>query len=180
MRKMRKQMTDSSNRLIARTVLDDCRAAYHELKKTSDRVEYRRRWFAFIALLGAVGEVANDVDKNRLRQFREAFDRNWRGEEPIVSEFIEAIRNQTVHAYRSGLFERRDDLGNFETSALSDFGTAMSYRLAATRINSDDAPIPYLFKSGHYKGCNVYDICEQALDYLETYLSNVERDIDGN
>ena len=173
-------MTDSSNRLIARTVLNDCQAAYHELKRTSDRIEYRRRWFAFIALLGAIGEVANHVDKNRLKQFREVFDKNWRGEEPIVRDFIETIRNRTVHAYKSGLFEQRDDFGDFETSALSDFGTAMSPRSTAIRISSDEAPIPYVFKSGHYKGCDVYDICEQALEYLEVYLSRVERDIDGS
>jgi hypothetical protein len=174
-------MSKSDDRqLTARTVLEDCRAAYEELKQTDDRVVYRRRWFAFIALLGAVDEIANVVDKNRLTEYKNAFDNNWRRDEPIYEHFIDKIRNQTVHRYKSGLFRRCDDSTAFETSAMSDLGTGMSSKFMAIRIKDNGPPITYVFRSGHYQGRDVYEICDKALEFLEDYLTKVEGDIESN
>jgi hypothetical protein len=170
-------VTSKQPLLVARTVFRDCQAAYRELCDCTDRETFRRRWFAFIGLLDAVVDISVKYDKNQLSSYREIFDSCLDRSKPIYEHFIHGIRNRTIHQYRSGLWPSngKEHSNPITHRTPSGDSTAMAASTVSSELSDESAPIPFNIKSGHFAGQNLYDLCDEALAFLDTYITDIER-----
>src|SRR5687768_8643647 len=85
----------------ARDVLEDAREAVAELIDGLQGRLWRRRWFAAVALLRAVGHVLDKVDGKRSTKYRAAIDAEWPKlqKEPLF-DFLDAERDNIIKQYR--------------------------------------------------------------------------------
>lgn len=167
------------DRLRARVVLNDCRKAYAELKSVSDPNEFRRRWFGFIALLRGVGHVLEQVDGKKSVQHKNAIEKHWNGNEEIFVSFIKGTRDQTIKEYRSGLFSFEDGSSSpmaVHTSAMAfDPGAAVAAQEIMVRLGAP--PLPYAIRGGPYNRRDVWSVIDEAIEFWDSYLRQVEREV---
>jgi hypothetical protein len=155
-------------RLVARTVLDDCREALAELNEDPLDGRWRRRLVTVLALLRAVGHVLHEVDGKRDPRLQAIIRQHWNHPPPsIFSDFIKRERDSILKEYRTnaglGVTVRPGTVH-------LDLKTGEQTMRTPSRPNLYD----YTMKAGTYKGRDQRHVAQEAIDWWESHLSRIE------
>ncbi len=171
---------DSKPQLTARLVLEDCRAALADLRQVgNERALFRRRWVAAITLLRAVGHVLYNVDRGRDEIHRRVIDELWAtGQPPIFTEFISYARDLTIKEYRSRVY----DVVRPDSSLMSDdprmhIEVPDSSAMAEGCFSFEDTLPVLVFRDPPFYGKPIDALVEEAIEWWERYLDDVEKQI---
>ncbi len=162
----------------SRKVLEDCKGALEDFKDGVQGGEWRRRWIISVVLLRTVGYVLEKVDASTDPVLKKINDAEWaklKGSYPeprIFWEFIEKERNIIIHEY--------------QISA----GQGVTIRPGTLHLNlktgeqSHGESLPtlyhYTINSGYYKGKQQKDVLNEAIEWWDKYLANIETQYAAN
>ncbi|WP_020161261.1 hypothetical protein [Methylobacter marinus] len=157
----------------AREVLEDCKVAAAEIKDGVTGREWRIKWVAAVALLRAVGHTLRKVDASSDQTMEQLVSEAWdklvstKPEPKIFWQFIEDERNNILKEYRLGA------------------GQGVTIRPGTLHVNlkngeqwsepGEPTLFHYKMTSGPYKGRDQRDVLNEAIDWWDAYLSNLER-----
>ena len=146
----------------ARSVLADCKHALNLLQDEPQPDTFRVLWVAGVALARAVGHVLQKVDGEQndhvKRAVASAFAA-WKADKTgnaIFWEFIEEERNQVLKQYEVGFFAGPVDV------------------LAGGEVHNLDENLFCPITDGTFAGEDCRDILEQAIEWWERQLSEIE------
>lgn len=156
----------------ARLVLDDCRGALSELIDGLQGTVWRRRWITCVILLRAVGHVLKNVDANACGALKSeisaAFEQIKQTKPcPIIFwEFIEKERNHIVKQYKFNAGQ-----------GIRITGGEAGYNESGKLVYSSQGSIEFLYKinSGPFEGRNQVDVIQEAIDWWENYLDEIDK-----
>lgn len=153
--------------LRARTVLHDSRFALENLRKFETPQEYRVWWVCGITLCRAVGHVLQKVDSKEYPKIAELIKKSyssWKDktndEHRIFRDFIEQERCNVIKEYEFGY-----DDGPLDLWQCNDMYSIVDFYCCA-------------MKSGPYYGVDSIKLLEQALNWWDVQLTNIETYID--
>ena len=146
----------------ARNVLADCRHALHLLQDEVRPDTFRVLWVAAVSLARAVGHVLQKVDAEQNDAVKRAATSAygaWKTDKPgnaIFWDFIEEERNRVLKQYEAGFFSGSVDV------------------LAGGEIHSLDENLFCPITDGRFAGEDCRDILEQAIEWWERQVSEIE------
>ena len=167
--------------VAARKVLADCEIALDMLEREKDFEHWRVHWMGALALLRAVGHVLVKVDgeDNKLRVLIDALYDCWKMERTnnaIFWNFIEEERNNILKEYKFNLYPNE----NIDIVVQT---TAQHFK------TSELSPSPQVFQigeniyrpiaDGFNEGEDARDIYREALDWWNTQLTELEKQLTG-
>ena len=159
--------------LKAREVLADAAVAIEDFEASPATRYWRTRWVAVIAILRAVGHVADKVDGESDQYLRAAIDaefaklRSTRPEPNIYWQFIVAERNIVL----------KEMLLGAHLNIMIRPGTA--WWSAKTRetggLEGEPTTYEHFMRGGIYDGRDPRELCREASEFWQGYLNRVER-----
>ncbi len=155
----------------AREVLSDCELALEDFQASGPTPYWRTRWTALVTLLRSVGHVLHKIDAARSAKLKQAVDEAWaelkrtKPEPRIFWEFIEEERNNVLKSYEVGA--RLNTTMRPGTENLSLSGQDQADPSGPTTYES-------FMRSGVYGGRGALEVCREAIDFWQWFLSNVE------
>jgi hypothetical protein len=162
----------------AREVLNDCKGA---LEEYSDQVlgsAWRRRWVLCVVLLRAVGHVLKKIDGKQSSELESAIDDWWKklneskGSNPLFWEFIDKERNLVLKEYEiRGRQETTVFLTGLQLTINGQTGATYAPAPAPAPINH------YKIADGYYNGCNQKELIQNAIDWWESQLNEIDRKV---
>lgn len=151
----------------ARSVLADCKHAFNLLQEESHPETFRVLWVAGVALARAVGHVLQKVDGEHDEATKQAVASaysSWKIDKPgnaIFWDFIEEERNQVLKQYELGFFAGPVDI------------------VAGGEIHTLDDHLFCPITDGTFAGEDCRDILEQAIEWWERQLAEIESAVRG-
>jgi hypothetical protein len=161
----------------ARVVLEDCRGALADLVDGIEGSLWRRRWFAALALLRAVGHVLEKVDASNEPAMGVAIRAWWKelkqskASSPIFWEFIENLRNSAIKEYRLGA-DASSRLKMLRRPHVPP-GRVRPRPGRTTRVHA------YAVADGVFAGRDQRDVVAEAIRWWEQQLDRIDRDANG-
>lgn len=156
----------------AREVLEDCRQALSEIEDGVMGQQWRIRWVAALTLLRSVGYVLDKVDGSRDSLMRQIIKEQRKEPESIIfKEFIKKVRNGIIHEYK--------------LSAGQDVtvrpGTLYLNMKTGEQSSGPSGPRTYSYRinEGYYKGHDQRKVIQEAIDWWEEYLGEIDRKYEG-
>jgi len=141
----------------SRIVLEDCKEALIGFKDGVQGSEWRRIWVTSVVLLRTVGHVLNKVDALSDPKLKTITDNEWsnlqhsKPEPKIFWEFINKERNNILKEYEI-------NAGQGVTINLGTKQTIYHYKI----------------NSGYYQGREQKEVLNEAIDWWDQYLTNIE------
>lgn len=159
--------------LRAREVLADAKVAISDFEASPGTAYWRTRWLAVVAILRAVGHVAEAVDGRTDPHLRQAVD----------AEFAELRRTKPDPNIYWGFIvdERNRVLKEMTLGARMNItvrpGAAWHNLKTGETGGEDGEPTTYdqFMKGGIYDGRHPLDLCHEAVAFWNDYLGRVER-----
>lgn len=156
----------------SRKVLEDCKGALQDFKYGVQGEVWRRRWITSVVLLRTVGHVLSKVDALSDPALKKIIDAEWaklqdsKPEPRIFWEFIDEERNNILKEYQiragQGITIRP--------------GTMHLNLTTGEQTHGESLPTLYHYTitSGHYKGKEQKDVLNEAIEWWDKYLENIE------
>ena len=144
----------------AREVLEDCRGALAEMTDGVQGPVWRRRWITAVTLLRTVGNVLENVDRNRSVEIAGAIDtayeslKNSKPNPAIYWEFIYGFRNQILKQYNINA------------------GQDVNINLGSEPI----AVYSYPIINGSFIGRDQREVIREAIEWWEEYLDSIDKE----
>jgi hypothetical protein len=169
----------STAQFRARRVLADCRWALSLYSRDLSGEPLRVAWVSILTLLRAVGHVLDKVDAQHDQDVRRTVDHFWQSlkstkpEPKIYWEFIESERNTILKQYAFG-FSR-----TFQVSISQQASVIVELRgdmLEAEQQPKQNLPdVRSLIVDGPFKGRSEKEVAEEAVEWWEEVLTEIER-----
>ena len=162
----------------SRKVLEDCKGALEDFKYGVQGGEWRRRWITSVVLLRTVGHVLSKVDALTDPVLEKIINAEWeklQGSKPeprIFWEFIDQERNNILKEYQISA-------GQGVTIRL---GTLHLNLKTGEQTHGESLPTLYHYtiNSGYYKGKQQKDVLNEAIEWWDKYLANIETQYAAN
>ena len=145
----------------ARVVLFDCREARSELVDELSGSLWRRRYFACVALLRAVGHVLHNVDAEATDSHRSAIENWWqhqkqtKPEPAIFWSFVENERNRFLKTYEP----------------------IAAQNMTVFPGSNRESETTFVMKDGPFKGVDPRKLIIDAIEWWEKELDDIDREI---
>lgn len=158
---------------VARRVLEDCRSALDELREDPKSEEWRRRWVTMLTLLRAVGHALANADGITDAVLADIIDRHWRRindsrpEPEIFWMFIDEERNNILKEYKVNAGINVTVRPGTKSYNLK---TGEAKEIAPSQPTLHD----YVINSGPFKGQDQRDVVAYAIDWWDSYLTEIE------
>ena len=147
--------------LVAREVLEDCRGALSDFREGIQGNQWRRHWILCITLLRMVLHVLKKVDGEEKgdRVLKKIIGDKWNesNKEPIFLNFIDKTRNSILKEYKTMA-------GQGARAAVYNRNTP----------HTDKGESTYKINEGYYKGKDQREVIQEAIEWLDQYLTDVE------
>ena len=169
--------------MMARTVLEDCRAALRELQSEPSGQAWRIRWVAVLGLLRTVRDVLTRVDgisedvhpalREEIRKFPSHM-KETKPEPEIYWEFICGDANNILHYYNfSAVQSVRLPLDNGDKSL--EVSASAKTRVSVV-LQTREAPAEriYRMKTGPFKDQDQRHVVEKAIDWWQEQIEEME------
>ena len=165
---------------MARIVLEDCKAALHELKAEPSGQAWRIKWVAVLALLRTVREVLFKVDiqdkpelKAEINRFRNSLG-DTEPEPFIYWKFIRRDANNILHEYKFSAVQSATfhPLGVDKPATVS----TSAVLVASVAFPKEDriAKSTYRMKTGPFAGEDQRDVVQKAIDWWQEQIEDIE------
>lgn len=148
----------------AREALADCETLLADVRQQQLWGPlFRLRWAGLVALLRAVGHVAELVDGKASPEARQVIRKAWKVRDRsnpaarIFWEFVWAERNNILKAYRFGA------------------GVNRTVYVGSGRPSTDNA----FMRSGSFAGRDPLELCDEAIAFWRAYLDEVDLELGG-
>lgn len=166
-------------KLIAETVIEDCRLATIQLDKAEkeENSHIIINWLTCLTLLRAVGHVLNKVDTPNFPTYKSIFESTYldHKNDPIFTDFINKERNQILKEYTAYL-ENEVSIHNESVRIITEDGDLITTENEHNIIAEQTESIKrYFIKSdGFGKGLLLHQVVSKAISWWETYIAEIK------